>query len=104
MPKKILGDILAVLMCNRFAVRVGGEQRTFGISPGTRLIVAGVLPDQGYRLRKVEEVIGPRVHELQGLPDGISPKNVQLIFTTTITASIKKLEALVASWLPPGAT
>lgn len=102
-PKKILGDTLAVLLCNQFAVRVGGEQRTFGVSPDTRLIVAGVLPDRGHRLRKIEDVIGPRLQQLQGLPDGISPKNVQLIFSGTITATIKKLEALVASWLPSGA-
>jgi hypothetical protein len=100
-PKKILGDILAVLLCNRFAVRVAGQQRTFGVSPRTQLVVAGVLPDRGYRLRKIQEVINPRLHQLEGLPDGVSPRNVHLVFNATIPTTTKKLEGLLGCWLPP---
>ncbi|MBC8235578.1 hypothetical protein H8E77_39025, partial [bacterium] len=32
-PKKILGDVLAILMCNRFAVKLNGEQHYFRITP-----------------------------------------------------------------------
>jgi hypothetical protein len=102
-PKKILGDILAVLFCNQFAVRVLGKQRTFRVSPETRLTVAGVLPDRGYRLRKIDEVIRPRLQQLEGFADGISPKNVQLVFSGTIAATLKKLDALVASQFGVGA-
>jgi hypothetical protein len=102
-PKKILGDALAILLCNRFAVRVVGGQRTFGISPETRLVVAGVVPDRGNRLRKIDEVIGPRLRELPGMADGISPSNVRLVFSSTIAATMEKLEALVAPSLPGGA-
>ncbi|MDZ7391638.1 MAG: hypothetical protein ONB25_01875, partial [candidate division KSB1 bacterium] len=65
-PKKILGDIFALLLCNRFAVRKGQEQRVFRASPSTRVIVAGVLPGRGHRLCKVEDVIVPRLYQLQG--------------------------------------
>jgi hypothetical protein len=103
-PKKILGDTLAVLLCSRFAVRVkGGEQQIFMISAETRLIVAGVVPDRGYRLRKIDEVIGPRIQRLEGLADGISPKNVQFVFSGTITATLNKLDALVTTQLADGA-
>jgi hypothetical protein len=36
-PKKILGDVLATLLCNQFAVRVQGRQQLFALSPATRL-------------------------------------------------------------------
>jgi hypothetical protein len=102
-PKKILGDTLAVLLCNQFTVRILGEQRTFRVSPETRLIVAGVLPDRGHRLRKIDEVVRPRLQQLEGLADGISPKNVQFVFSGTIAATLKKLDALVAAQFAVGA-
>ena len=101
-PKKVLGDVLAILLCNRFAVRAMGVQRAFRVSPETRLVVAGLVPDRGNRLRKIEQVIGPRLQQLAGLPDGISPKNVHLVFSATIDATLTKLEILLASWLPSG--
>ena len=101
-PKKILGDTLAILLCNQFAVCVHGEQWTFRASPATRLIVAGVIPDRGNRLRKIDEVIGPRLHRLEGLTDGISPKNVQYVFKRTIAATLEKLDAIVAAQLADG--
>jgi hypothetical protein len=97
-PKKILGDILALLLCNGFAVRVGQEQRVFRPSPETRVIVAGVLPGAGHRLEKVEDVIGPRLHQLQPLADGICPVNVHLIFAQSTEASLQKTEDLLVSW------
>jgi hypothetical protein len=60
-PKKLLGDILAILLCNQFGVRDHGEQRIFRISPVTRLIVAGVVSSRGYGRRKIDEVIAPRL-------------------------------------------
>jgi hypothetical protein len=97
-PKKILGDILALLLCNGFAVRVGQEQRVFRTSPETRVIVAGVLPSAGHRLQKVEDVILPRLHQLGGLSDGISPANVHLVFSESVQASLQKTQGLLESW------
>jgi hypothetical protein len=97
-PKKILGDILALLLCNGFAVSVDQDQRVFRGSPDTRVIIAGVLPSAGHRIEKVEDVIVPRLRQLHGLSDGISPSNVHLIFSETIQASLRRTEGLLASW------
>ncbi|MCL5265522.1 MAG: hypothetical protein M1343_10110 [Chloroflexi bacterium] len=102
-PKKILGDILAVLLCNQFAVRVQGHQQKFAISPSTKLIVAGVVPDRGQRLLKVEEIIQPRIHQLQGLPDAISPTNVELVFSATLQQTLNKLNAMITDRFPSSA-
>jgi hypothetical protein len=64
-PKKILGDVLAHLMCDQYAVvRVGQRGRQDYLKVGkkeTRLIIAGVLPSTGVRLEKVNSVIGPLI-------------------------------------------
>ena len=98
-PKKLLGDALAILLCNRLAVRVHGEQRTFRISSVTRLIIAGVVPDSGYGRRKIDEVISPRLRRLDGFADGVAPKNVQFVFRSTIEEALEELDAIVAAQL-----
>lgn len=101
-PKKILGDILAVLLCNQFAVRVQGHQQKFVIAPSTKLIVAGVLPDRGHRLIKVEKIIQPRIHQLQTLPDTIWPRNVELKISSTFRQTLSRLDAMIADLFPSG--
>jgi hypothetical protein len=93
-PKKMLGDVLAALLCNRFAVRVQGRQELFEVASSTKLIVAGVVPTRGHRLQKISEVITPRLHQLSGLSDGISPRNVEFVFTDSIEGTITKLERM----------
>jgi hypothetical protein len=83
-PKKLLGDVLAIMMCRRCAVLCGSDQRYFDITPDTELIVAGALPLEGNRLGKVNGVIQPRVREMTALPGGLSPANVWLVFDTEL--------------------
>ena len=99
-PKKILGDTLAILLSNRLAVHVHREERMiFKISPDTLLIVAGVVPDSGHRLKTINDVIDPQIHRLEGLTDGISPKNVQYVFNKMIEDTFEKLDSIVATKL-----
>jgi hypothetical protein len=99
-PKKILGDTLAILLSNRFAVHIHGEERMiFKVSPFTCFIVAGIVPNRGDRLRKIKEVIGPQVHRLEGLTDGVSPKNVHYVFNEMIAETFEELESIVATKL-----
>jgi hypothetical protein len=57
------------------------------------------VPTRGHRLQKVTEVIGPRLRELRGLPDGISPENVDLIFGEKIGDTVEALHRLVLKHL-----
>jgi hypothetical protein len=64
--------------------------------------VAGVAPESGYRLRKINEVIGPQLQRFEGTVDGISPKNVQYVFAKTIAATLVNLDAIVEIQLAAG--
>ena len=99
-PKKLLGNILANLICNRYAVRAPRGQQYFDLDPTTRLVIAGFDESKRDRLRKIETVILPRVRNLLGLSDGINPANVDLVFTTTIDATITALQQLVERSFP----
>ena len=40
-PKKILGDVLALMLCNRLAAKIAGVQNYFELSHTTTLVIAG---------------------------------------------------------------
>lgn len=95
-PKKILGDVLAALICNRFAVNLGGHQHNFEVSPTTTLVVAGIAPDRGCRLQKIEQILLPRIRQVGGLPGGIRPHNVSLVFARDIRETIRRLDKIMS--------
>lgn len=96
-PKKILGDAVTIMMCNRFAVRQSGMQRYFEVTDKTRLVVSGVMPDQGNRLDKV---IVPRFRQLPAFADGIDPDNIGFVFRSTIEQTVDRLKTIVRETLP----
>jgi hypothetical protein len=63
-------------------------------------MVAGILPDRGSRLCRIEEIIVPRLQQLEGVADGISPKNVELVFSVTIAETIRKLDTMIWARFP----
>lgn len=91
-PKKILGDVFSILLCDRFAVRQDGKQLYYRAHNDTKLIVAGVVPDKGSRLRKINEIICPRIKQFTSPFNGIRPANVDLIFTGNIQETIDTLK------------
>lgn len=99
-PKKILGDVLAGLICNRFAVRLNGKQHNFSVTASTKLIVAGIVPSSGHRLNKIEKTILPRIKQLPGLGDGLNPGNIDLVFSENIQATIEKLRSIIKNLFP----
>lgn len=99
-PKKILGDAVTIMMCNRFAVLQSGIQRYFEVADTSRLIVAGVLPAEGNRLEKVDRVIVPRFKQLPGFSDGINPRNIDFVFRQTIEETVGQLKQMVVKALP----
>ena len=99
-PKKILGDVLAGLICNRFAIRLNGKQHDFSVTASTKLIVAGIVPTSGIRLEKVERTMLPRIQQLSGLSDGLNPRNVEFIFSENIQTTIEKLQNIIKNFYP----
>ena len=87
-PKRLLGDLMAILMCNGFAVKTDVGHRTFTTAPGMQFIPAGVASPKGNKLRKIEQVISPRLDELGKLSGGIDPANVSLVFESNIQKAI----------------
>jgi hypothetical protein len=65
------------------------------VSLVTRFIVAGVVPNGGHRLKKINEVIGQQVHRLEVLSTGTSPMNMQYVVNETIAATLEKIKAIV---------
>lgn len=94
-PKKLLGDILAILMCNRIAIGKGKKQEYYEVNDGTKLIVAGILPNHGNRIKKIKEIIKPRLNSMSGFFDGICPENIDLIFKENIPLTINNLKDFV---------
>jgi hypothetical protein len=98
-PKKLLGDVFATLMCNRFAVRKGSEQRYFSISPKTRLIVTGVLSSLGSGQEKIKNIIVPRLRQFDIPDDAIQADNIKFVIGEDISEMIKELKSETKSYL-----
>lgn len=99
-PKKVLGDVFAIILCNRFAVRINRKQTDFFVTLGTKLFVAGFVPGVGHRLRKIREVTMPRLMQFPGLPGGIHPhNNIELIFEASLQEAIARLKSKTESML-----
>jgi len=94
-PKKLLGDILAILMCNHFAARVAGEQKVFSVTDQTQLIIASVAAEHGSGQRKINDVIIPRMRQMVSSPDGIRTGNVRLLLRPDAGTTITALEEMV---------
>lgn len=90
-PKTLIGDVFAILMCSRFAVREGGRRRYLEITPDTRLIVAGVGDAGGQQTEKVNEIIKPRLAQFEGPGDGIALGNVELLVEESLSVVLERL-------------
>lgn len=90
-PKKLLGDVFTILMCNRFAVREGSGQRYFEVGEETKLIVAGVVSAKGRGLEKVRNVIEPRLGSFEGPEGGIRLEKVILVVEAELGLVIQAL-------------
>lgn len=100
-PKKLLGDVLAVMMCDKCAVGRDGNQQYFKVKPDTTLIIAGILPDSGDRLQRITDVIQPRIRTLRGLDGCLDPKNVELIFDVNLEHPLEMVMERVRRYADP---
>jgi hypothetical protein len=99
-PKKILGDVFAILFCNQVGVRINGKPKDFSISPKTELIVAGIVPRLGDRREKIEDVITPRLQQFSVPDDCIQIEKIGFVYGESISELLCKLKCKVESLFP----
>lgn len=99
-PKKVFGDAVTILMCNRFAVGRGKRQEYFEVTEATSLLISGVMPDRGNRIRKIHEIAAPRFRAFGGVEGGILPGNVNFVFGPSIEAVTSHLKQVVTTLRP----
>lgn len=97
-PKKILGNILAIMMCNKFAVKVKREQKYYRVTENTHLFLACLYKEKGFGMEKIEN-LRKRIKEIDGFPEGIPSKNMSFILENNLNKLIKKLEDNVIKFL-----
>ncbi len=101
-PKKLLGDIFTVLMCNRFAVRMGNANRYYEASSKTLLVIAGVVPNQGNERNKIRDTIIPRLQKFHTPNDAIQIDKIKIVTGNNISETIEELKNEVKSFFATG--
>jgi|APSaa5957512535_1039671.scaffolds.fasta_scaffold14499_5 hypothetical protein len=92
-PKKIIGDIFSIAMCNQVGVAINKKNSTnFQITKETYLIIGGVIPTQGNRKDKIENIIKERIkifkHDDE---DCLDLNKVELYFDGKIESALARI-------------
>jgi hypothetical protein len=82
-PKKIIGDIFSIAMCNKIAIKKE-LQEYFQITKETILIIGGIVPTTGVRKIKIDNIINERIKIFEQKNDGLDLKKVELCFEENI--------------------
>ena len=91
-PKKLLGDVFATVMCNRFAVKIENENRNFEVSPRTRLIIAGFVSNRNSMQNKISNIIMPRLKRFNLPDDAIQVDKIKIVIGKDISETLEKLK------------
>ena len=97
-PKKILGNIFAIMMCNNFAVKLNQKQKYFKVTENTHLLLACLYNEKGYGKEKIEN-LQKRIEEIDRFPDGIPSKNISFIWGSNLKQLMNDLENAVTKFL-----
>lgn len=98
-PKRILGDVFSILMCNRISVRVNHKQVRFEITPHTRLIVAGIASTSS-KTAQIKKSINPRLHQFSVPIDSIQTRNVNIVGNSDLESTVSELKEIVKAMFP----
>jgi hypothetical protein len=98
-PKKILGDVFAVAMCNYVEVKLEQYAHVFSITPETVLFVAGIINPRGSKLAQIQQILYPRLQAFSSPQDGLLLRNVSFVFTGSLPSTIAKLQTHVLQHL-----
>ena len=91
-PKKILGDLFTLLMCNNYAIKITSGHQFFNNVRDSKLIIAGVVSTKGTKVQQIEEVILPRLDGFKSPEDSIDINNLTLVFKGNIDETISELK------------
>jgi len=91
-PKKILGDLFTLLMCNNFAIKKTSGHQFFKNVRDSKLIIAGEVSTKGTKVQQIEEVILPRLAGFTSPEDSIDINNLTLVFKGNIEETISELK------------
>ena len=97
-PKKLLGDVFALLFCDRIAIGQG-KQKYFTLSQETQIIIAGKANTDGKKLVQIDETITPRLRQFTAPSDGIPTHNVHFVFESDIATTIEVLKVKIPALL-----
>ena len=95
-PKKLLGDVFALLMCNRVAF----GQQNFALLPTTKILVAGVIEPKGSK-REQLQVIQQRLNAFVSPENGVPIQNVEFLFEEDISTTIERVKEYILELLVP---
>jgi hypothetical protein len=98
-PKKLLGVLFSIVLCNQFAFGVGQDKRVFNVTPETKLILAGFINPKGRKREQIFDVIQPRLNEIDNLDVSVSLNQVSFVFEKDLATSLKVLKEGVGSIL-----
>jgi len=90
-PKKLIGDIFTILMCNKIAIKKANKQKYFTVSSKSKLIIAGVVPSGAKR--KIETVIMPQLKEFRRPGETSQTKNIQIVYGINIKETLDNLKS-----------
>lgn len=105
-PKKIIGDIFAIAMCNKVKIKLRNEEYSDGrlhkiyeITNKTRLFIGGKVIQHGRKDKKINKIIKPRIYSFARKGDTLNLNNVSLNFYPTLSKVFDKIEREITSIL-----
>ena len=94
-PKKLLGVVFSIILCDQFAFGVGETKQYFKITPDTILIVAGFVNPKGKKGEQINEVIKPRLNEIEMPKRLLKFENISFVFEKDIETTLEVLKERV---------
>ena len=91
-PKKLLGDVFAILMCNQVSVTIENKRKDFCLSSNSHLIVAGIVSSRGRGQDKIINTIMPRLQKFKVPDDSIRIDKIKCVLGEDISKVIEILK------------
>lgn len=96
-PKKLIGDIFTILMCNTIAVKKARKQKCFRVTSKSKLIIAGVVPSGANE--KIKKVIEPQLYKFQRSGETLQTNNVKIVYGKSIMGTLDNLKSEIMTLL-----
>ena len=105
-PKKIIGDIFAIAMCNKVKIKLRNEENKedkpheiYKITNETRLFIGGKAIQNGRTEEKINKIIKPGIDSFERKGDKLNLNNVSLTFCPALSKVFDKIEQEITSLL-----